>query len=591
MIILEQKTKDGNFIVDVIGENKYSIYSLLKTKIPNKYWDKNIKRYIISPFCYYDLIDAIQELFSKELIITSSRLERKIIKNLGAERVLLDLQKEGLMVDGEGVVDGESGAIDLPKTFSKKQKLPLYQQAGVKYLLAVKKGIEGDVVGLGKTVISMTAAMKLMEEEEYDYCLVICPATLKRKWLKDILKFYPKVSVQIIEGNKKRREAGWNLLESYYFSIANYDILLRDINHINIVVKEETKNILICDEIQYCKNHNAKRSKLTKQIAKNFDKVFGLSASYMENSLLDLHSVMQIIRPAVLGNNVWEFEARYIERDFFGNVKAYKNVKEITRKVNPFIIRRYKEQVLEQLPKRNEIDYWVELSKSQRKFYNNIIDRITDMILNMEKAEKIRMANVLSEIGYLKQACLSSELLDANIKESSKLKELLNIMESLDNESRLLIFCFYTKMVDIIVKTLKDKGYEVLSVHGKNTKPKERQGIIDEFNDNHRIKAIVASDTLREGVDITGANCVINFDLLYNPRAMEQRGGRIDRIGQLSKKITIMNIMAIDTIEERIFERLKDKEALWQSLTGDFISNRTEKMTLKTIKDLLGLRI
>ncbi|MBD3194372.1 MAG: hypothetical protein GF317_04905 [Candidatus Lokiarchaeota archaeon] len=583
MLILQQCKKDGNFCVVATGKNIYSIYGLIKRQIPNKYWDSKIRQYVISPYYYFQFIKLINEFFPTELIISNIDLERKIADLLGKEYKLLCIQEEGLTPE-------EDNILILPETLSENAQLPSFQQSGVKFLLNVGKGIEGDVVGLGKTVISLTAAVKLIEDKSYSYCLIICPATLKRKWQNEINKFYPSLASQIIEGNKTERKKQWGMINKYFFSIVNYELLLRDKKEIlNKVNNKSEKKILICDEVQYCKNHGAKRTRITKKIAKNFNRVFCLSASYMENSLLDLHSIMQITNPKILGLNKFNFINRYIELDYFGGIKAYKNVEEVREKVKPYIIRRNKEQVFEQLPDKVEIDYYVDLTNRQKKFYEDIYNHITEMIIDMEKARRIRMADVLAQINYLKQACLSTELLDATINESAKLKELYNVMESLDKESKVVIFCFYKKMVEIICKKINEKGYEAVYMHGSSGKVGDRQKTIDEFNSNNGKKVLVTSDALRTGVDLTSANVLINFDLLYNPRAMEQRAGRIDRMGQKNSKITIMNIIANNTIEETIKERLEDKEHLWQIITGGNEEDRTEKLTLNNIKNLLKI--
>lgn len=471
-----------------------------------------------------------------------------------------------------------------------------FQKVGAGFLYLKKRVLCADCVGLGKTITSLAAIEKRFSHNALSRCLVICPNSLKIKWHNEIKKFFGKDSIVIIGAKKNRMEQYEEFAESYRYAIISYDTLRSDVEYIKCILSDsiDGKIGIICDEIQYLKNYNVKRSAAVKSIVylKNVDCVYGLSATYIENGLENLFGIFNIIDINVFGENYHRYVNRYIKIDFWGRVLGYKNVEEVVDKIDTYNIRRHKEQVFDQLPKVNYIDYRVELTASQRSIYNDIEDKIVEEINDPDKALKVARSNAMTQLGFLLQSTLSSELFEAG-KDSSKLDELIEIIGGMDTESKIVIFCHYVKMVEIITRELNNAGYDSIYMHGQSELGESsiRQKTIDEWSNSENTRCLVTSDILAEGVDLVAANYLVNFDLLWNPAKMEQRGGRIDRISQKAKQITIINLIAKDTVEERVFKKLEERKKIINTVVdGGYESDRMNMMSTSNLKELFKKR-
>lgn len=472
------------------------------------------------------------------------------------------------------------------------ERLYPFQILGSYFLYSGGDALLCDMVGLGKTVQSLTAVESHRKDKTINFCIIICPSTLKKNWENEINIWTDKTYFSI-GGTKSKRKKQYKQAYKYDYMIINYDLLVWDMELIDeFIIQKSYEYALIMDEIQYIKNYSAKRSKMTKNISAFAKYSIGLSATVIENSLLDLWSIFQGINETVFGGKglFFHFREKYLDLDWFGNPIGYKNEKIIKSRMSPYLIRRMKEQVLDELPDKIENNYWVELSPEQRKFYDNVEKQIVDDISDMEKKEKIKYADILPMIIYLRQCVLSSKLVGHEKNISTKTDQLIKFLESLDENSKIVVFVHFVKMVEILKNELDKKNYKNICVSGDTNSKlfcpvSERIETVNRFNNDDSIKVLVTSDILIEGVNITSANYVVNFDILFNPAKMEQRIGRIDRIGNKHKVINIINIIALNTIEENIFEKVWKKRKMSLDILDD---NKFEnRLTIKNIKELL----
>jgi len=270
--------------------------------------------------------------------------------------------------------------------------------------------------------------------------------------------------------------------------------------------------------------------------------------------------------------------------NYWGDPDKPKHLDDLRTRQKPTFIRRLKDEVLDELPAKIENDYWIELSSEQREIYNDIKNQIVTEIQDQEKAEKIAMAEVLPMMTYLRMAAQSATLLTHKRGASTKLEQLMELIEDV-GDIKLVVFCFFTGMIDIIGETLTKKGVGNIAIHGKNTPPEARIATIQRFNDTPDIKVLATTDILREGVNITSANYLVNFDILFNPAKMEQRIGRIDRMGNEHTTINIINFIAVNTIEEDVFEIYSNKKKMSHQVID---GGKTEaRLTWKKIKSLM----
>ena len=472
-----------------------------------------------------------------------------------------------------------------------------YQSVGAYFVYnSISKGsIICDMVGLGKTAQAMSVAEKRMIEKQINLNIVLCASTLKRNWENEINDFTRRSSI-VVSGVKSKRKRIYKQSYKYDYLILNYDLLRHDIDLIRefILSRKGYKINLIIDEIQYINNIRAIRSKLTKEISRNCKYSLGLSATLLENSVAELFSSFHAIDERVFGDErqYWGFIKKYVKVDWFGRVIGYKNPAMMKKRMSPYFIRRLKEDVLDELPDRVENNVWIELNSKHKEVYKNVKNKIIEEIHDLEKADKITMANMLAMLIYLNQCVLNTKLIGHKKNISTKTEELIEFLHSVDKKSKIVIFCHFPRMIEYLYDRLNKAGYLCMAMHG-NKKLRfscsidERVDMVKMFDISISFRILIASDILREGINILSANYLVNFDLLYNPAKIEQRIGRIDRIGNKHKVINIVNIITENTVEENIYKKLFDKKAM----TTDIIDEgKTEnRLTIRNIKSLFDI--
>ena len=444
-----------------------------------------------------------------------------------------------------------------------------FQASGVIFLAKVGKCILADQVGMGKSCMALTASTLL----DVEAVLIVSPASLVQNWINEIKeKLKINTYTEIRKIPKLSRKYVYLKPPSRYL-VFSYELFTRDIADICEAFKGK-KILIIADEIQYIKNYSADRTKALIKFSKQATYFFGLSATYLETGLENLHSIFQVINENIFGKNIYKFYNEYVQTDYMGKVNGYKNVEKIKKKIYPYVLRRNKEEVLEQLPKRIELVYWVDLSKQELAIYDNIQAGIIKEIKENERAEKVLSApNILAMIQYLQQACLHPALIGSEGK-SSKLRELIDIAKNIDDK-KIVIFCTYTKMVELIHKELLKNDYTSLYIHGQAGLDKYK--VLKKFQEDDSIRFLVCSEVFREGVNITKASTIVHFNMLWNPAKIEQRTGRIDRIGQLSDKINVIYIVANKTIEIDIYARVKSRKKLYDDVVNN--NYKTDRIT------------
>lgn len=592
----DDRTFAFRFVGPLFAKHRHVASDLLSTRK----WLRAEKMWVSPLECLDEYLGLVRKRIPEEdALLIGIGAQRAHDRLMDWRQSLRQAQKEGL--DGAQTF-AQGVKLDVPATF--KGTLPPYQAAAVNFLLEafsepLAQGvILGDEVGLGKTVEAIAFAEHLRCQGEISTCLVVCPSSLKRKWEAEIRKFTDH-EITVLQAKSRVPKRVWDAqwVANTPYSIINYDILWR--------YEEEIAGLrpglLLFDEVQYVKGISTKRTKASVKLASRCPRVVGISATFLENTLDDLFSVFQLVDPPVFMDNLWLFRARFTEQGFFNQIVGYKNLEVIVERVKPYVLRRRKEQVADQLAGRIagrvvETDLWIELAPAQRQLYNQVRDRLAGLLQDMEKARKIIMAEVLPLLSYLRQACLSPALIGAKESHSgsTKLTELYRVLEGFGPGEQFIVFCFYTDMCDMIAEGLNERGFGAIAVHGKNTKPDDRNEICRKFNEGDLttrwnnnltpVRVIVASDALREGQDLQGASTLINFDLLWNPQAMKQRAGRIDRIGQRSPLINVINIVAEDTVEERMKDILRDKSDLFDTIVeGGWQSNRLSFEQVKAL--------
>ena len=526
------------------------------------------------------------------------------LKNIEGQTVHIDVKiyktmysyfdKKDEILELRNKLDGIDSGIEFVGNFA---PLP-FQHVGIEFAYQVKNCIIADKVGLGKTIQGFSAAYKMFLERDADKCIIILPSSLIVKWGRDIEKFLG-VKTFRLEGTPKQRKENFRKWMNRYgkndfFCTVSYDTIKRDYKKY-LCDYTDKKFIILMDEIQKIKNITTKRSQCCKYIG-NMDLCIariGLSATYIETGLQDLFGVMFVIDENVFGNNIMNFQVNFLVLDYMGKIVDYKNLDVATNYMEYKAVRRNKEMVKDQLkahlPKVNDNTLWFEMDKKQKQVNVDILNKVVKDMGDMERQEKINMSGAMTEIGYLRQAAISAELIDGTFQNSAKIDALLEILPEIIEDHKVMIFCFYTKFIDIMERELQNIGIKTIAMHGKREEghSKNRQSWVDKFEKSD-VPVLLTSDILAEGVDLPFATYVINVDILWNPAKMTQRCGRIDRLNQTADNIYVLNLWCKDSIEEQMYEVLyKRQQVADQVIDGGNIEKRFKKLSFNDIKKML----
>lgn len=419
-----------------------------------------------------------------------------------------------------------------------------YQETGYQWLKSLSVyqlgGILADDMGLGKTV--QTIAYLLSERSDKPH-LVVVPASVVYNWRNECRKFAPSLKVQILVGLREEREL---LMEEGKFAdvwITTYGIVRQDID----LYKEISFQSLILDEAQHIKNYFTKTSKAIREI--QADKKFALSGTPIENSLDELWAIFQVVLP-----------------DFLPTLKQFRKMdrEKISSLTRPFILRRLKEDVLTELPEKIESVHISELTKEQKELYLGYLQQLrseTSHSIANNRFQHERM-KILAGLTRLRQICCHPSLFIENYEgRSGKLDELIELVQTfIANGKRMLIFSQFTSMHEIIRKELDQLAIEYFYLHGQ-TPANERVQMSEAFNRGEKDVFLISLRAGGTGLNLTGADTVILYDLWWNPAVEDQATSRAHRFGQ-KNVVQVIRFITDGTIEEKIYELQQKKREL-----------------------------
>lgn len=468
--------------------------------------------------------------------------------------------------------------IELPKDL--KATLRNYQKIGYEWLKVLDEykfgGILADDMGLGKTIQLITVVLNYIQKEDKPKSsIVVCPSSLSLNWQNEIQKFAPSLKTIVIHGNAIEREKQIKSIPKYNLVITSYDLLKRDID-IYKKLDYEFKYI-IADEAQYIKNNNTQNARSIKEIKAQTK--YALTGTPIENSLSELWSIFDFIMPGYLfGYNKFKetFEIPII-RDEDENA-----IRKLKKLIEPFILRRMKEEVLLELPDKTITVLNNEMQEEQQKIYLSYLQKAKNEALeeiNNNGLEKSQI-KILALLMRLRQICCHPALFLNDYKEeSSKLIQCLEVIkDAVDSGHKILLFSSYTGIFPIIESRLQKEKIKYYKLTGQ-TKVGERIKLVDEFNENKDIKVFLISlKAGGTGLNLIGADMVIHYDPWWNLSAENQATDRTYRIGQ-KKNVQVYKLITKNSIEERIYELQERKAKLIDNMlsTNETFINRLSK--------------
>ncbi|MBN2478706.1 MAG: SNF2 helicase associated domain-containing protein [Parachlamydiales bacterium] len=498
-------------------------------------------------------IDKLENLVEDKPLWSLVNIEEEIFKDLPVKfkisQKLLDKRKEML---------GETISQPSPIPGSIKANLRSYQIEGISWIERLRRmylnGILADDMGLGKTLQAIVAIIQ-NQEKSASPSIVVCPTTLLYNWEEEIFKFSPNSNVVVVDGTPQQRKKILSDIKDKDIVVTSYTLMQKDIEQ----YKKINFSYAILDEAQHIKNRATRNAKSVKMLNSTHKLI--LTGTPIENSLDELWSLFDFLMPSFL-SSYDRFSEQYLKTE---GVTHKDNIAYLKRKVAPFILRRMKEDVLKDLPPVSEILYHCKLTENQKELYQSYAKSAKDELTKLVKKEgfdKVQI-HVLATLTRLKQICCHPAIFakeNVEVGDSAKYEMLLELVQNLiEANHKTVIFSQYTKMLHIIKEDLNLRGINYSYLDGSS---KNRLDIVKEFNsDNDKKIFLVSLKAGGTGLNITGADTVIHYDMWWNPAVENQATDRVHRIGQ-KKNVSSYKLVTVNTIEEKIIEMQNRKKGL-----------------------------
>jgi len=436
-----------------------------------------------------------------------------------------------------------------------------YQTEGIDFAVFRKAAIIADEMGLGKTLQAIGVAVMKKQVFDFKKTLVVCPASLKEQWKKEIEKFTNEKAL-VIQGLPDERENQYKDANHFFF-IINYETILRD----HLAINKAGFDFLILDEAQRIKNFETKTASSIRRL--QFKHVLIITGTPIENRLIDIFSIVGAIDPYFFGP-LWEFSYQHclFDPEKHNKINGYYNLQKLNKRLEPILIRREKRKVLDQLPNVQQINVPLNLSSLQAEYHASYAKGIAQIIrkkfMTPYDLQKLQLL-----LASMRMVCDSTYLIDEETNESPKLEELKYILlEKLDvanSERKIIIFSEWVKVHKLIGHILRENNIGFAELNG-SVPVKLRGELIKKFETNPHCKIFLSTEAGGTGLNLQVADTLINFELPWNPAKKNQRIGRIDRLGQKSNKLTIFNFITRNSIEQQIASGLLVKQNLFDGV-------------------------
>lgn len=458
-------------------------------------------------------------------------------------------------------------------------------------------------MGSGKTPTSLAVTEDLIECGDAKQGLIVCLASLKYQWQREIRKFTTSDAL-VIDGTPTQRAKQYEEGQQrgrYQYVITNYEQARDDWNSVSRLPRD----FIIADEVTALASFKAKRAKKTKRLQAPY--MYGLTGTPIENRVEELYGIMQWVDPEVLGN--WAlFDKAFIVRNEYGSVVDVRNVPLLRESMEHSWFRVSAEQLKEFLPEAIPEHIPVRLDAGGRKLYMHITDDLTAALAEAKeelgprfdlygyyhgednaKAMKLK-GKVMSRMTCLRMLCGSPQLLRVSAAKFAardpesqqragseyayelyeqglldkrmgepKLAALIDkLMQTLDNGHKVVIFTGWTEMLKIIATSVEQKKVKTVQFHGgMNAKAKDRAK--EQFQTDPATRLFLSSDAGGMGVDLPQAAALINYDKPWSGGKADQRDARVIRLSSEHASVAIVDMEVMGSIEEWLSEKLDVK--------------------------------
>lgn len=468
-----------------------------------------------------------------------------------------------------------------------KTNLYPYQKEGALFAVRAGRCLIGDDMGLGKTIQALATSELLYRLFDVRKVLIVAPTSLKHQWRTEIEKFTDK-NVSVVEGMNAERARLYRT-ESFY-KVINYEVVFRDTE----AIKAWAPDLIILDEAQRIKNWNTRTAKAVKRLESTFAVV--LTGTPLENKIEELHSIMEFVDRLHLGP-LYHFVHKHRIVDDVGKVTGYQQLQTIRESLKGVMIRRLKSEVLRQLPERTDKNFFVPLTPEQFVIHDEYREVVARLVAKWRRYRFLCDADqkrLLSALTLMRMVSDNTYLVDKKTIHGTKTDELEIILRELvlEGGEKVVIFSQWLKMAELVEEILKRNNIGYTHLHG-GIPSKKRRDLITKFREDPKCSVFLSTDAGGVGLNLQSGSVVINMDIPWNPAILEQRIGRVHRMGQ-KKPVRVINFVTSGSIEERILELLKFKKSVFAGaldkdgqdtvLVGESQLNKL----MKTVETMVG---
>ncbi|MBM3318649.1 MAG: DEAD/DEAH box helicase, partial [Candidatus Eisenbacteria bacterium] len=437
-----------------------------------------------------------------------------------------------------------------------KARLYPYQREGALFAARAGRCLIADDMGLGKTLQALAAAEILARLGAVERVLIVSPTSLKHQWKKEIERFTdrPALVVEGLLAERTRRYAA-----DAFYKITNYDVVHRDLEQID----RWRPDLVILDEAQRIKNWRTRAARSVKRIAS--DHAFVLTGTPLENRLEELLSIVEFVDRYRLGP-MFRFLSEHQHLDENGRVVGYRRLSTIARTLQPILVRRTKQTVLRELPERLEKRFFVAMTEEQRRHHEEnreIVARIAAKWRRYKFLSDADQRRLLIALQNMRMSCNSTYLLDQTTDHGVKADEATVLLEEIleDPQAKVVVFSQWLRTHELLERRIRERAWDHVLFHG-GVPGRARGRLVDRFREDPACRLFLSTDAGGVGLNLQHASVVVIMDQPWNPAVLDQRIGRVHRLGQ-RQPVRVVHFIAQGTIEEGMLSLLAFKKSLF----------------------------
>ena len=452
-------------------------------------------------------------------------------------------------------------------------------------MLRAGRVLLADDMGLGKTVQAIAAVEVFARFFGISRVLIVCPTSLKYQWKSEIIKFTGREAC-IVEGLVHKRKELYR--QDGFYKIISFGVVRNDLH----MIEEWNAGLIIVDEAQRIKNWKTQTAQIVKKIRTKYAIV--TTGTPLENRIEELHSIVEFLDMYKLGP-LFRFLNNHQILDESGKMTGYRNLRTIKKTLEDILIRRTKKEIKNQLPGRIDKNFFVEMTREQsaeHEDYYNTVAQLASKWIRLGFLEEEERQLLMTCLNCMRMVADSTYILDPKTNHGNKVPEVTGLIRDLMGYkgNKLVIFSQWKRMFELLIRELRKTDLQFVYLNG-DVPAIQRKKIIEQFREDKNIRVFLSTDAGGVGVNLQQANILINLDLPWNPAVLEQRIGRIYRLGQ-KKKIQVFNFISAYSIEHRILHLLEFKKTVFAGVLEEQGEDKVMiEGFMKSVQNLLNVNL